>query len=176
MPAVSPVEPLAFLFADDGAVPNNPTLPLLVYRGALDLTGERAPEDAIEQIFARNGWGKMWRNGIYPYPHYHSMIHEALGLARGNAKVRFGGAHGDTIDVAAGDVALLPAGTGHQCLAASDDLSVIGAYPPGGRYDLCRGSSSEHAKALVSIPLVPLPETDPLLGAQGPAVKLWRRA
>ena len=36
----------------------------------------------------------MWRNGIYPYVHYHSMIHEALGVARGRAKVRFGGDNG----------------------------------------------------------------------------------
>ena len=88
------VEPAAFLFADDGSVPNNPRLPFLVYRGAVDLAGTPDPEDVIEQTFRENGWGDMWRNGIFPYVHYHSMIHEGLGVARGRAKVRFGGAQG----------------------------------------------------------------------------------
>ena len=56
----------------------------------------------------------MWRNGIYPYAHYHSMIHEAMGLARGRATVRFGGENGQDIEIVAGDVVILPAGTGHQ--------------------------------------------------------------
>ena len=51
-----------------------------------------------------------------------------------------------------GDVAILPAGTGHQCLAQTPELVVIGAYPPSGKYNLCRGSKAEHAKALQSIP------------------------
>jgi uncharacterized protein YjlB len=51
---------------------------------------------------------------------------------------------------------------------------VIGAYPPSGRYDLCRGSKAEHARALVSIPKVPLPPTDPVFGPKGPLVALWR--
>jgi uncharacterized protein YjlB len=116
----------------------------------------------------------MWRNGIYPYVHYHSMIHEALGVARGRAKVRFGGDNGREIEIAAGDVAILPAGTGHQCLSRSPDLVVIGAYPPSGKYDLCRGSKAEHARALASIPQVPLPAADPLFGPKGPLVALWR--
>ena len=47
--AVTPVEPLAFMFKDDGAVPNNPRLPLLYYRGAFDLAWVRAPEPVIEK-------------------------------------------------------------------------------------------------------------------------------
>ena len=92
----------------------------------------------------------------------------------GRAKVRFGGNSGQEIEVAEGDVAVLPAGTGHRCLWASPDLLVIGAYPKTGRYDLCRGSKAEHAKALKTIPKVPLPATDPVHGADGPLVRLWR--
>jgi uncharacterized protein YjlB len=169
------IEPLTFVFADDGAVPNNP-LPFLVYRGAIDVTQLRDPATAIEQTFSQHGWGHgMWRNGIYPFVHYHSQIHEALGIAKGSARVRFGGAAGEVLEVVAGDIAVLPAGTGHQRLSASADLLVIGGYPPDGQYDLCRGSATEHARALTTIPHVPLPETDPLLGADGPLTKLWRR-
>src|SRR5947209_1516133 len=136
--AVVAVQPLTLHLADDGLIPNNPTLPFVVYRGAIDLAGSRDPAGVIEQAFARNGWGDMWRNGIYRFPHYHSQIHEALGIARGRARVRFGGSAGQELDVEAGDVAVLPAGTGHQRLAASPDLLVVGAYPPAGSYDLCR--------------------------------------
>jgi uncharacterized protein YjlB len=167
-------EPSALMFADDGSIPNNPRLPFLVYRSAVDLAGTPDPEEVIEKTFARCGWGEMWRNGIYPYVHYHSMIHEALGVARGRAKVRFGGANGDVLEIAAGDVVVLPAGTGHQCLFASPDLVVIGAYPRRGKYDLCRGSKAEHAKALLTIPDVPLPDADPVHGSDGPLMALWR--
>ena len=168
--------PLTFQFADDGSVPNNPALPMLVYRGAIDLSGSAVdPEALVEKLFAANGWGhNMWRNGIFPYLHYHSMIHEALAIARGRARVRFGGNAGKELDLGTGDVAVLPAGTGHQALWTSPDLSVIGAYPPEGTYNLCRGSKAEHAKALETIPQVPLPASDPLLNKEGPLLQLWR--
>jgi uncharacterized protein YjlB len=168
-----PTEPESFLFADDGWVPNNARLPFLVYRGAIDLIGISDPEAAIEQILRRNNWGDLWRNGIYNYVHYHSMIHEGMALARGRARVRFGGSKGSEIELAQGDVAVLPAGTGHQCLWHSHDLVVIGAYPKTGHYDLCRGSKAEHAKALRSIPQVPVPDTDPVFGKEGPLLRLW---
>ena len=168
-------EPQALIFADDGSIPNNPCLPFLVYRGAIDLSGTPDPEQVIEKTFARHGWGDMWRNGIYPYVHYHSRTHEVMGLARGRAKVRFGGQGGREVDLFAGDVCVLPAGTGHQGLWASPDLMVIGAYPPNGKYDLCRGSKAEHAKAIVAIAEVPLPATDPIYGPAGPLTRLWRR-
>ena len=90
MPVSSrPTEPLALMFGDDGSIPNNPRLPLLVYRGAIDLSLGSSAERVVESTFGANGWGDMWRNGIFPYVHYHSMIHEALGIARGRGKVRF---------------------------------------------------------------------------------------
>ena len=88
--------------------------------------------------------------------------------------IREGGNNGKEIEVAQGDVAVLPAGTGHQCLWASPDLMVIGAYPKQGRYDLCRGSKQEYSKALETIPQVPLPDSDPVFGNDGPLLRLWR--
>ena len=168
--------PLTFLFKDDGQVPNNPTLPALVYKGAIDLRGTADPASAVERAFRRNGWGhNMWRDGIFPYVHYHSMIHEALGIARGHARVQLGGRSGETLDFAPGDVAVLPAGTGHQRLTGSDDLLVVGAYPPQGTYNLCRADNpADRDKALLTIPQVPVPDSDPVAGKDGPLTKLWR--
>ncbi len=167
-------EPLTFTFAGDGSVPNNPTLPVVLYRGAVDVAAARDPESTIEQIFMANGWGhELWRDGIFPYPHFHSTTHEALGIARGTARVRLGGTHGEEIELKAGDVVVLPAGTGHQRTASGGGLSVIGGYPGNGHYDLVRAMPSEHDRTLAAIAKVPLPECDPLFGADGPLLKLW---
>jgi uncharacterized protein YjlB len=174
MAAKKAVKPLTFKFKDDGTIPNNPRLPFLLYRRAIDVQDAPLGEEVIERIFGRNGWGDMWRNGVYPYAHYHSMIHEAMGVARGRAKVRFGGKHGREVVLEAGDVAVLPAGTGHQCLKSSRDFMVVGAYPPTGEYDLCRARKAAHKKALETIPKVPLPDKDPVFGRKGPLKRLWR--
>ena len=79
-------------------------------------------------------------------------------------------------DIAAGDVVVVPAGTGHQKISGSDDFLVIGAYPPDGTYDLCRGDNpAERDKTLAMIPQVPLPESDPVLANGGPLPWIWRR-
>jgi uncharacterized protein YjlB len=166
------IEPLSFTFADDGIVPNN-RLPFLVYKGAIDVDSGH-PEKTIEGLFGANGWGDMWRNGVYDYLHYHATVHEALGIARGHARVRFGGDHGKEIEIAAGDVAILPAGTGHQCVSASRDFCVIGAYPPGAKMHVTLPTPENHAKALKTIPAVRLPKSDPVMGAEGPLVRLWK--
>ena len=161
-------------FSGDGSIPNNPSLPMLVYPAAVDTSSSSDPAALFEQLFAQNGWtGGAWRNGIYPFPHYHSTAHEVLGIARGHADVRFGGQTGTVLTVTAGDIALLPAGCGHQNLGASPDLLVVGAYPPGPDWDLCRGESGERRHAPANIANVPLPETDPVGGAAGPVIQYW---
>src|SRR5262249_5623236 len=125
-----PMRVATYLFADDGDIPNHPRWPMIVYKGAVDpQAGD--PARAFEKLFADHGWVDGWRDGIFTFPHYHSNAHEVLGIARGEAKVRFGGATGEVLQVEAGDAVLLPAGTGHQNLGQSSDLLVIGAYPPG---------------------------------------------
>ena len=174
--AVRARKPRTLRFADDGVTPNNSRLPFVVYKSAVRVAGAWDPAAVLEELFRTNGWESSWRNGIYSYLHYHSRIHEVLGIARGQARVRFGGDTGKELDVKAGDVAVLPAGTGHQLMMASEDLLVVGAYPPGGTYDLFRGTPEEHARALKSIPKVPLPKADPVYGPGGPLTRLWRRS
>ncbi len=120
--------PLTYRFDYDGDVPTSP-YPALVYRRARDLSASKDPEDEVENLFRAKGWGReMWRNGVFPYVHYHPKIHEALGIARGSATLRIGGDRGQTLTVEAGDVLVLPAGTGHQRISPDDGFCVIGAY------------------------------------------------
>jgi uncharacterized protein YjlB len=171
--AVQPVQPERHLFEDDGKIPNNPRLPFLVYPGALDF-GDGDPAALCEAVFAANQWDRSWRNGIYPFPHYHSTAHEALGICRGEARVRFGGAKGVLLTVRAGDAVVIPAGVGHQNLGASGDFLVVGAYPPGPGWDLCTCDEDERPHVLDNIAAVPLPPADPLFGADGPLTLHWR--
>jgi len=161
------------LLADDGIVPNNPGLPMIVYGQCLQF-GALDPDHFVQNLFLENGWGKCWIDGIFPFQHYHSTAHEILGISRGWAKVQFGGPNGGMVlTVRAGDAVLLPAGTGHCNLGASRDLSVVGAYPPGQDWDLLRDRESDRLLALENIPHVPLPETDPVFGAEGPVKEHW---
>lgn len=166
---------LTFHFKDDGVVPNHPRWPLIVYRGAVRLRADLDPAAILEEVFRMNGWSRSWRNGIYDYAHYHSRIHEVLGVPRGTAIVEFGGSHGRKLSLKAGDVVILPAGTGHRCVSASNDLLVVGAYPPSGTYDEC-STSEDHKQAVKTIRHVLRPRRDPLYGAQGRLVSAWKKA
>ena len=159
-----------YRFADDGVVPNN-ALPLVLYRGVLAEGGDRAA--ACEAMFARNGWPGAWRNGIYGHHHYHSTAHEVLGIAAGNARVRLGGEGGQTVELRAGDVVVIPAGVAHKRESASADLLVIGAYPRGQSPDLCRAEADSHDWALGHIAAVPLSAADPVTGRADPLLKHW---
>ncbi len=141
------VGPIAFPLADDGRIPNNPRLPPLLWRRAVDpALGDLA--QALEDLFRRNGWVPAWRNGIYAFPHYHATAHEVLGIARGRVRVRLGGASGPLVELAAGDVVLIPAGVGHERIGPAPRLLVVGAYPPGQVPDLCRSSADGRTAAL----------------------------
>ena len=170
---IRPRKPRTLLFKDDGIIPNHPRWPLILYRAAVRPDGRFDPAAVFEELFASNGWGDSWRNGIYDYVHYHSRIHEVLGIARGQGKVQFGGLKGRIVTLKAGDVAILPAGTGHQCLYASADFLVIGAYPPNGTYDECT-KSEDRKEALKTITKVARPRKDPVFGSGGPVLPLWR--
>jgi uncharacterized protein YjlB len=157
-------------FEDDNRIPNNPRLPLVVYRLALALSDHLASD--FEKRFSANGWINSWRDGIFDFHHFHSNTHEVLGVTRGEARVCFGGEQGEVLTLSAGDVAILPAGTGHKCESASDDFLVVGAYPDGRDFDICRGDPAEHDRAVASIAKVPLPKQDPIFGGTG--IVVWQ--
>lgn len=161
---VREVKPLRLKFRDDGYIPNNPKLPLLYYRKVIRFDRKHDPAATLEVIFKAHAWTDEWRNGIYDFVHYHSMIHEVLGVARGSAALRLGGNKGKTVKVSAGDVIVVPAGTGHECLKANRDFLVVGGYPPNGTYNECRGSFQERDMAIASIRRVAVPKQNPLFG------------
>lgn len=160
----------AFHFEEHGTVPNNPRLPVLFYVAAFP--AEAADMATLmEERFEGNGWPPQWRSGIYDFQHYHTEGHEALGIAAGKATLLLGGERGREIEVAAGDVVLLPAGTGHRCLRASQDLLVIGAYPPGQSGDIVRTEATAPIRRAIA--RLAFPASDPVAGYDGPVSYHW---
>jgi uncharacterized protein YjlB len=166
-------EPKAILFPTSGAIPNNPDLPVLIYAKCFDASGDGAA--AVERLFAKNGWPPEWRSGIFDFHHYHSTAHEALGIAAGEVTLLLGGPDGKEFTLSAGDIVVLPAGTGHKRVSKLGRLLVVGAYPRGQSWDLIRDEPEKKVAAMKRIAEVPLPEGDPVLGASGPLVRLWRK-
>jgi uncharacterized protein YjlB len=152
-----------------GGIVNHPHFPVLVYRG---VPAAAQGAEACRAVFAAHGWGGAWTNGVFAFHHFHSNAHEVLGVVSGTATLVLGGPQGELFDVAAGDVLVLPAGTGHKRDAASADFVVVGAYPPGQEaYDVRRGEPAEAAEARRRVAAVALPTDDPV-GGEGLA--RWR--
>ncbi len=162
--------PEQLFFEDDGKIPNS-KLPLLVYRQAFEGQNE-AGASWLERRFESNNWAKSWRNGVYPFHHYHSTSHEVLGVYSGKALLQLGGEQGQKVEVRAGDILIIPAGVGHKNLG-SENLGVVGAYPNGRSWDLLRGNAGERPQADQNIAAVPVPTSDPLLGKEGGLTQFW---
>jgi uncharacterized protein YjlB len=165
---------VAHLLAPDGAIPNHPRWPLLVYPAAVELSGPD-PAAIFEALFARNHWPAAWRNGVHPFHHYHSNGHEALGIYSGEVTVQFGGEAGVTLTAKPGDVIVLPAGTGHKKVSSRGPLGVVGAYPAGQHPDTCVPPLARQAKNVEKISAVPLPACDPVHGTSGPLFDHWKK-
>lgn len=169
MPSSAP-QPELLQLSSDGHTPNS-ALPVLIYR-QLPLAGDYAAQ--FETLFASHLWPARWRATVFDYQHYHSTTHEVLGVARGEARLLLGGAQGQEVSVRAGDALVLPAGTGHCQLWASDDFLVVGGYPLQQPYDLQRPEVADHDQSLARIRQVFVPISDPVAGTQGALVSLWR--
>ena len=160
-----------YQFEDDGKIRNS-VFPLVVYKGAFAANEDTG--NAMEQAFAENNWSNAWRNGVYPYHHYHSIAHEVVGVYSGEAELHLGGENGLKLPVSAGDVLVIPAGTGHKKISATDDFAVIGAYPNGMDYDLLTAEEGERPAADERIARVPFPDADPVLGLYAGIMELWK--
>ncbi len=172
--SVAPPTTEPILLHPNGWMPNNTRLPVLLYRAAMPTAGDTATR--MESLFTANGWPPQWRNGVYTFHHFHSTAHEVLGFARGEARLILGGPRegpspGRELTLRAGDVLLLPTGTGHCELSCSADLLVIGAYPPGQHWDICR--SAPDLAAQTRMATLPFPPSDPVHGPEGPLRRLW---
>ena len=161
----------SFVFQDDGTYPNN-VLPLVLLKEAIQSTGDIEPS-TVEKIFHENNWVNSWRNGLYPFHHYHSTAHEALGIYSGWVKAQLGGPGGKIVTVKVGDVVIIPAGVAHKNIDQSADFKVVGAYPVGQIPDMKYGKSGERPSVDQVIQKVGLPEFDPVYGNTGPLMKLW---
>ena len=159
---------LAHALGDDGVFPNNDRFPLLLYRGAVAVC-HHEPALRFEKLFARNGWTGVWRNGVYPFHHYHSSAHEVLGVYAGSARVQFGGDRGVVLTVEPGDAVIIPAGVAHRQLSCSAAFGVVGAYSAGDKPDLCRA-----AKRRDNVATLRRPARDPVYGERGPLLSRWR--
>ena len=81
---------------------------------------------------------------------------------------------GETFRLEAGDLVVLPAGTGHCRSASSSDFAICGCYPPGqSNYTIVREQDRAMARHAADIAAVPLPETDPVFGKEGPLLTGW---
>lgn len=167
-------EVLSYLIEDDGTFPNHKHLPLLVCKGVFS-GKEEADPDLIERTFSRNKWQGSWRNGLYPFHHYHSTAHEVLGIYAGSVRVQFGGEEGMIVVGYAGDVLVLPAGLAHKNLWSSHDFRVVGAYPAGTSWDMNYGKEGERPGSDKNIAKVSLPLSDPVYGTEGPLKTHWTR-
>jgi len=166
------IDCLTYLFGDDGTIPNNSGLPLLVYKNAL--TDEQLQPEKCKVLLNSNGWSNAWVNGIYSYHHYHSTTHEVLAVISGTADVMMGGEQGKKFNLSAGDVIIIPAGVGHCHISSSADFRVVGAYPGGKSYDLCTGKPSERPEVFENIKNVSLLDLDPVTGKKKPLWEYWK--
>jgi uncharacterized protein YjlB len=152
-------------------IPNHPSFAVLVYRDVGPAA--RGDVDGVRALFAAHGWRGAWVDGVFDFHHFHSTSHEVLAVVAGTATLELGGPQGEAFDVAAGDVLVLPAGTGHRRAAAAGGFTVVGAYPAGQEdYDLLRGEDpAEVEAARERIAALAAPPDDPV-GGEG--VAGWR--
>ncbi len=166
-------EMITIRFEENGDFPNNPKLPVLLYKNVFDFGQEDGPA-VIEKVFESNNWKGSWRNGIYNFQHCHSTAHEALGVYSAWADVQLGGPGNETVRIEKGDLVVLPAGTAHKRINSGDGFAVVGAYPDGQNWDMNYGKPEELSIVKQNISRVKLPSNDPVFGKNGKMFVSWK--
>ncbi|KAL2830599.1 hypothetical protein BDW59DRAFT_19115 [Aspergillus cavernicola] len=160
--------------------PNN-ALPVLHYPNVLPLP---RTEDVVTQFLTAHKWEKRGTWGAIWQSHFHPNSHECYGIFQGSSTLLLGAAGGNGVSdfglrliVHAGDVLVLPAGTGHGSVEATDDYRYIGVYPEG-----CPRWRNEWGKTKIDLEYfreeiegVGFPGEDPVYGKGGPLMQLWSR-
>jgi uncharacterized protein YjlB len=153
-------------------------LPVVLYRPfappAFDAAGALDPA-AVEALVAAHGFAPGWRFPMYDFAHFHSTTHELLVPFRGRATLELGdaGAGATQLDVRAGDVLLLPAGTAHRAARTADAFCMVGSYPAGAaRWDMCRGGGSGAEARIRALGKGGVAE-DPVYGGRGVVGEAW---
>lgn len=160
-----------YYLKDDGVFPNS-ILPVLLYKGILDLP-IILPSNYITKLFKQNNWSNSWKNGIFEYHHYHSVTHEVLGVYKGVTTLQLGGEKGIKIKIEKGDVLIIPAGVAHKNLGKQNKIKCVGAYPGGKDYDMNYGKEGERPQTDENIKHLSLPQQDPVFGLQGGIKTYW---
>lgn len=128
-------DPETYLLKPNQHAPNS-HMPVLIYRQCLPLP---LSEEKAATFFASHAWEKRGAWGHIPQRHFHPNSHECYGVVSGESTLLVGCGHNDTdggteIEVSAGDVVVLPAGTGHCNLQSTLDYRYIGVYPEVGTW------------------------------------------
>jgi uncharacterized protein YjlB len=144
----------------------NSKFPVLLYKGILEVPSF-FPAKYVSDLFERNNWSNSWDAGIFDCHHYHSNVHEALGVYGGATSVMLGGEGGVEVRLEKGDVLIIPAGVAHKNMGGEHDIKCIGAYPYGQDYDMNYGKPEEREQAANNLIRTPIPKTDPVRGKEG---------
>ena len=159
----------------NGGIPNHPDLPAVIVTGAAPGTETGTGAGAAKALFRANGWGGVWEYTVFDYHHFHPDAHEALLVVAGRATLLLGGPEGTEVEAGAGDLIVLPAGYGHRLLRGADGFRVVGGYPPGQESpEILRAGDMDMDEARRAVAAVPLPESDPVAGPDGPLMRVWR--
>ena len=149
-------------------MPNNPDHPAVIARDAL---GGAHDDRAVRGLMEGNGWGGTWTSTVFDYHHFHPDAFEALAVASGSATLMLGGPQGETVEVRAGDVMILPPGFGHRRLAMQRRLPDLRRLSSGPGELHHRPRSGYDDAMLRQIAAVAKPRTDPVWGAEGALLK-----
>ncbi|KAI9810616.1 MAG: hypothetical protein M1827_006178 [Pycnora praestabilis] len=194
-----PSVPEEYYFDPTPFVPNSP-FPVLIYRSALP-TNPTA--QMTRECLEANQWIQGGVFKTYRAHHFHSVTHECYAVFRGSSKVLLGRGPLDSleggaeVDLRVGDAIVLPvseprlpslrhqsnaemqAGVAHCSLSSEGDYEYVGLYPKGSPHwdnNFCKAGGEETQEKASIARSVPIPEEDPVFGAGGPLVDIWRRA